>query len=413
MKLLHVVQGYFPAIGGTEILVQRVSEEIVKQFQDQVSVFTTDCYNGEGFWKVNERRIIELEEVINGVYVRRFRVRSYLSALLRPIQRIWYRFEIPGHDWMRTFFGGPIICELTSAIQKYEADVVMASSFPLMHMHYALKGAKRSNKPIVLHGGLHPEDKWGYERDWIYTAIQDCDHYIANTEFEKQYLVNEKGVDLRKISVVGAGVDIQDFLNIETNEARIKLGLPLNVPIVGFIGQIGAHKGVDTLLKSMHLVWERIPEARLLIAGARTSFATVIDTFLSDPLTREKTTVLYNFDNEFKPYLFNALDVFIYPSGFESFGIAFLEAWSARKPVIGCNRGAVPYVVDAGNDGILVEYKNETDLASAILLLVENQDLALEMGINGHRKVMERYTWKEIAKRFREIYNQVLEKKKH
>ncbi|MFZ6021500.1 MAG: glycosyltransferase, partial [Chloroflexota bacterium] len=72
-----------------------------------------------------------------------------------------------------------------------------------------------------------------------------------------------------------------------------------------------------------------------------------------------------------------------------------------------------PYVVDAGNDGILVEYKNETDLASAILLLVENQDLALEMGINGHRKVMERYTWKEIAKRFREIYNQVLEKKKH
>lgn len=412
MKVLHVVQGYFPAIGGTEVLVQHVSEELVKQHQDQVSVFTTDCYNGEGFWKINEKRIDQVEESINGVYVKRFRVRRFLSAILRPIQRVWYRFEIPGHDWMRTFFGGPIIYELTSAIQKYEANVVMASSFPLLHMYYALKGAKKSNKPIVLHGGLHPEDKWGFERDWIYRAIRDCDHYIANTEFEKNFLVNEKGIDPGKISVVGAGVDVQGFVDVGTEESRSKLGLPLNIPIVGFIGQIGAHKGVDTLLRSMRLVWKKIPDAVLLIAGARTSFAAEIETFLSDPLTRKRTMVFYNFDNEIKPYLFNALDVFVYPSGFESFGIAFLEAWSARKPVIGCNRGAIPYVVNAGNDGILVEYKNDVDLASAILLLLENQDLALEMGINGHRKVLDRYTWQEIAKRFREIYNQVLEKTK-
>ena len=45
-----------------------------------------------------------------------------------------------------------------------------------------------------------------------------------------------------------------------------------------------------------------------------------------------------------------ALDVFAYPSGYESFGIAFVEAWAAGKPVVGCLRGAVPSLVSDGAD---------------------------------------------------------------
>ncbi len=408
MKVLHVVQGYYPAIGGTEVLVQRISEEIVQQFHDQVSVFTTNCYNGEGFWKTSEKRITINEESINGVYVRRFKVLSHISALLRPIQRVWYRLKLPGHDWARTVFGGPIIPTLISSIENSDADIVMASSFPLLHMYYAFKGAKKSRKPIVLHGGLHPEDKWGFDRAWIYHLIQNCDHYIANTEFEKKYLVNERGIDQEKITVVGAGVDIELFGNIDSAKAREKLGLPLEVPIIGFIGQIGSHKGVDTLLQAMQIIWKKNPEIILLIAGARTSFAPTIEKFFTNSLIRERTILLYNFDNQLKPYLFNAIDIFTYPSGFESFGIAFLEAWSAKKPVIGCPRGAIPYVVDSGKDGLLVEYKNPTDLAAAIQILLENKNWAKEMGENGYKKVEHRYTWKIIAQRFHDIYSQIV-----
>jgi hypothetical protein len=50
MRILHVTQGYAPAIGGTERLMQRVSEELVARAGDTVTVFTTDCYNGEAFY---------------------------------------------------------------------------------------------------------------------------------------------------------------------------------------------------------------------------------------------------------------------------------------------------------------------------------------------------------------------------
>ena len=69
MKVLHVVQGYFPAIGGTDHLIQRVSEELVLQFSDEVTVFTTNCYSSEAFSTPWMPRMAHGWEEINGVHV--------------------------------------------------------------------------------------------------------------------------------------------------------------------------------------------------------------------------------------------------------------------------------------------------------------------------------------------------------
>ena len=72
MKILQVTQGYWPAIGGTELLIQRVSEELVQQFGDEVTVFTTNCFNGEGFFNPALPRLPAGSEEIRGVRIRRF-----------------------------------------------------------------------------------------------------------------------------------------------------------------------------------------------------------------------------------------------------------------------------------------------------------------------------------------------------
>ena len=109
-----------------------------------------------------------------------------------------------------------------------------------------------------------------------------------------------------------------------------------------------------------------------------------------------------------KPFV-NACDVFVYPSAWESFGIAYLEAWAAGKPVIGCRRGAVPWVINSGEDGLLVDYGDNDNLAGAILLLVENREWADNLGRTGQIKTMKRYTWKTIARQFRGVYELALE----
>lgn len=411
MNILHVTQGYAPAVGGVEWMIQQVSEELVRSFGDDVTVFTTNCYNGEGFWNPRLPRMPVGWSTINGVKVRRFSVASRVSQVLRPVQKVFHQFNLPYNDWMRTYFGGPIVPGLKRAIKQSPAELICAASFPLLHMFTALGAARETHRPILLEGSIHPQDPWGFGRENIYQAIQQANLYLANTEYEVIYL-KDKGVPEEKIRIVECGVHPDRFANITTQQAREKIGLPLDRPIVGFIGQIGSHKGIDTLVKAMPIVWEQFPEAHLLIAGGKAMFANQLDQIIQNwpSQYRNQTTLIYNFKDDVKPYLFNAPDVFTYPSGYESFGISYLEAWASHKPVIGTWRGAIPYVVDAGKNGLLVPFQKCELLAEAIMLLLKHPEWAKSMGEAGYRKVISRYTWFQVAERYREAYLSVLSK---
>ena len=118
---------------------------------------------------------------------------------------------------------------------------------------------------------------------------------------------------------------------------------------------------------------------------------------------RERTLLRYGFEEAEKATLYAALDVFTYPSGYESFGIAFLEAWASGLPVVGCRRGAIPDVVEGGRDGLLVPFQDETLLARAILALLQNEGWRRSLGEAGRRKVLAGLTWELVARRFREV----------
>jgi glycosyltransferase involved in cell wall biosynthesis len=408
MRILYVTQGYHPALGGTERMVQRIAEELVQQFGDQITVFTTNCYSGEAFYNAALPRMLAGQETLNGVNIRRFPVSSWVSRLARRPGLIAYSIGLPFNQYLRTLASGPVVPGLSRAIREFPADVVVASSFPLMHMFAALKSAHTSQKPCVLHGGLHPQDDWGFNRPMIYRAIRNADAYVAYTPFEGQYVI-DKGAEASRVNALGLGVDYQLFAGISTQDARRKLGLPLNDPFIGYIGQLGHHKGIHTLVKAMTEVWKLIPQCYLLIAGARAEYAKVLEQQVAKLPEENQLKVIFkfNFEEDQKPWLFSALDIFAYPSGFESFGIAFLEAWAAGKPVIGCWRGAVPDVVDSGRDGLLVHYDIGRELADAILLLLNNRAWAREMGERGNQKVHERFTWPNVARCFREVYSHV------
>ena len=104
----------------------------------------------------------------------------------------------------------------------------------------------------------------------------------------------------------------------------------------------------------------------------------------------------------------SASSAFASPSGCESFGITYLEAWAAGKPVIGCRSGAVPSVITDGQDGILVDYKDDHELGGALLELLFDRRLRDTLAANGQKKVMENYTWKIVGDRFRAVYAKVI-----
>jgi len=320
---------------------------------------------------------------------------------MRILQKIGNRLHLPGRSQLQSLAAGPIIPRLSHYIRSFPAEAIGVSSLPLLHVFAALK----SDRPIVLHGGLHPEDE-AFRGHRVLEAIARCDRYIANTQYEANWIV-ERGIRSEGIFTIGVGVDLEPFAGITTAVAKQSLGFG-EEPVIGFIGQISGHKGVDTLVKAMPRIWETIPNARLLVAGAKTSFARELERAIASLSRRQQVTAIYNFPNEDKPRLFRAIDILAYPSGYESFGIAFLEAWAAGKPVISCRRGAIPWVVESGVDGLLVEFGDAEMLAVAAIDLLGNPQLAWRMGERGRQKVVQRYAWTQIARAFREVYRGIL-----
>jgi glycosyltransferase involved in cell wall biosynthesis len=165
----------------------------------------------------------------------------------------------------------------------------------------------------------------------------------------------------------------------------------------------------------MKHVWQDVPQTRLLIAGAPTSFTPRIEELIRLELTpaeQAKVVLLGSFGEDEKPRLFAACDVFAYPSRFESFGIAFIEAWATGKPVIGCKAGAVSSIVSDGVDGILVPVDDPLSLGRAVVRLLESPKLRKRMASAGREKVERLYTWDVVTPRWRDVYERVLDVRK-
>lgn len=87
----------------------------------------------------------------------------------------------------------------------------------------------------------------------------------------------------------------------------------------------------------------------------------------------------------------------------EGFGMVYLEANSFAKPVIGSKCGGVSEAVVDGNTGILVDQKNSTQITKAIVQLLDYDDYAKKLGLNGKERVEKEFHWSQVAKKYEEI----------
>jgi len=102
------------------------------------------------------------------------------------------------------------------------------------------------------------------------------------------------------------------------------------------------------------------------------------------------------------------MDIFAMPSIHEEFGVSAVEAQAMEVPVVATRVGGIPEVVEDGMTGVLVEPRNVEQLAQAIIRLLENPELRLEMGRKGREYVLAHYQWDENATEMEKIYVDVV-----
>jgi glycosyltransferase involved in cell wall biosynthesis len=405
MNLLFVVHAYPPSFGGSQLLTAQVAERCVAFYGDTATVYTTVADDPTYFWR-GGRSLPPGVEVRKGVTVERFPVIYQGRFLRRSLAAAAYRLRLPGHDYLRTLEQGPIIPDLAHRIATSGADVVFATAFPLRHMYDALAGAHAGGIPVVMLGALHLHDRWGYDRQMIFRAIRQADHYIAHTPYERDAVV-QRGADPARVHVIGAGVDLAGYDPRLGKEMRARLGLG-DDPVVVMLAKQVQRKRFDLLLDAMQPVWEEFPQARLLIAGGRTTYTPTLEAMIGalPPARRDRVTRVSDFTEAEKPALLAAGDLFVLTSVEESFGIVLAEAWGSGLPVIGAGSEAVGSLIQDGVDGLHFDYPDPISLARAIRTLLAQPDLRTQLGQAGRAKVLAHYTWDRVAAQIRTILAQ-------
>jgi glycosyltransferase involved in cell wall biosynthesis len=154
-------------------------------------------------------------------------------------------------------------------------------------------------------------------------------------------------------------------------------------------------KRLNVLLQAMALMRDRVPQLEVRIVGRGPEYERLRQ--LSSEL-RVEQAVHWLGDVSLNDLAaeYNRSDVFCLPSVQEGFGIVFLEAMAAGKPIVAARTAAVPEVVGSG---ILVEPEDPNALAEAILRLYRDPDLRESLAVAGLREV-EQFEMHRVAVRF-------------
>ena len=102
--------------------------------------------------------------------------------------------------------------------------------------------------------------------------------------------------------------------------------------------------------------------------------------------------------------LLSGMDMFVFPSLWEGFGLVLLEAMALKKPIVASNVSAIPETVRHKETGLLVLPENSEQLADAITELLQNSFLSNEMGISGYRRLQQDFSVNAMLARTTSLY---------
>jgi len=203
---------------------------------------------------------------------------------------------------------------------------------------------------------------------------------VVWTDDEKEALVNYCGVDSYKVNVIPPGVDLSRFRPMSQRQSRDYLGYGPEKNIL-FVGRLEPLKGIDNLFRAVASL-ENLESIRLSVVGGdgNSQEKMRLEALVKKMQLNQTVHFLGPIPQEELPMHYNAADVCVLSSYYESFGLAALEAAACGKPVVASEVGGLPVIVKDGSTGYLVPPKRMDVIAERLCELLEDDLLRAHMG---------------------------------
>jgi glycosyltransferase involved in cell wall biosynthesis len=390
---------YLPGIlPGCSKYIQDISEILSKEGH-RVTVLTGDAITGRGWVDpLLGKYSLKKEELINGVKVRRLKTRWQITTTMHILESV-ANYLLPHFtgNIVSLLSAGPYLSSLKKELNKERYEVIHVTAFPFALVWLVWKACKAIGRPFVCTPLIHFEDP-SHKNPLLWKALREASAVIACSNYEKGEMM-KMGIHPSKIHLIPMGINSDEWENLDGERFRRKYRLK-GKRVILFAGTKDYNKGAIHLLQAVEKIRQKLKDLILVSIGLPTK-----EWKRSRNLLPEDSLLdLGHVSEEEKREAFDACDLFVMPSRYDSFGIVYLEAWRCGKPVIGARVGAIPEVIEEGKDGLLVEFGEVDQLASAIISLLNTPDLSKEMGETGRKKVIDRFNWQKNVGKIEDVF---------
>jgi len=219
--------------------------------------------------------------------------------------------------------------------------------------------------------------------------LSKADAVVAVSQFTKRELVAIMGVDPQRITLIPNGVEQTRFFPGDTATARRRLGLE-NCRVVLSVGRLVERKGFDRIIDAMAQVVPIYPDVQCVIAGTG-PLLKALEMLVREWRLERNVRFLGAVSDDDLRDLYSLAEVFVLPNrqmsdgDTEGFGLVFLEANACGTPVVAGDAGGAIDAVQNGVNGLNVDGRDASQIAQAILRLLEDRALHAALKAGGMR----------------------------
>jgi len=216
-------------------------------------------------------------------------------------------------------------------------------------------------------------------------------------------------VDPARAVTVLNGIPVARFAagDSQRQEARARLGIPGDVPVIGTVGRLVELKNQRLLIGCLPQIQAAHPDARVVLVGEGPMLAELRAQAESLGVAGQ---VLFAGARDDIASLLPAFDIFALPSRTEGLSIALLEACAASRAIVATRVGGNPEIIEDGVSGRLCEDDDQAGLCALLLELLGDERQRLRLGAAAHAWVRENASVEAMAGRYQQVYAAALQR---
>jgi len=330
-----------------------------------------------------------------------------------PLTKDLRAFGFAPHELkVEGYFNPQAVITLSRWLAEWKADLVHSHfSRDLWTIVPALKlDGSLAETPLVLtkHIGTQKHKRDLLHR-WIYRRVN---YLIAISQVIRNNLIATHPLSPDQVGVVHHGVDLDEFSphNIDASAVRAELGFSEADLVFGIIGRLQFSKGYVEFLEMARRLKAELPQARFLMVGEASrgeneEAEIILKKVQQFDLAEVTRHVGFRQD---VPRLLAAMDVFVFPSRAEAFGMVLIEAMAMGKPVISSNCDGVLDIVQDGVTGLLVPPRDVESLTESAFRLARDSSLRAKFKTAGRTRVVEFFSIQRMLASIERVYTQTM-----